>query len=567
MSNPKQLFLKDINDKRKNKNTEISLRLESFIRQLQNNPKSSYNLQDIDQVIHLIKISLIKLNDQIFQEFSIDGIKLMSAGVSLSAEEIAAAVDSDEADYVRKELIDTKKKLAETEIRLNELTASPSEISLLREEMAKKDGHLEELQTNIITIRDKYEAQLTNLTERVTEYMGELNKVQESEDELKRSNVKLRDELENVGSEIMKQQLEMDSYKTTLAERDNQLDELKSASRERDMLKDKIVKAATKLDQITKENQELKKREIALKELASQVNPEIETEMAILKENIANLESKTSKIEEENTLLIEEQADTARDILKYKKLVSEKEKQLKDIASSQKIGEEAQAIIDSQKEKNLIQEKSIGDLRIENREILNKLESVKSELNSKVMNQELELKQSKKWLDDERKKVSENVKTISELRLKLDQLSHHEADLESLKSSSQSKIDSLNNQISNIEKQLKESDSKIEEQKMKLDLSQKEIASFEKRLTRSKDKVEQYKENITQMKTYLEESPKYQVLFVISDLKKVKIEELQKALALSPAAVSRTIKTLESEGWIEIDDNNVITQLKDFLPT
>ena len=43
------------------------------------------------------------------------------------------------------------------------------------------------------------------------------------------------------------------------------------------------------------------------------------------------------------------------------------------------------------------------------------------------------------------------------------------------------------------------------------------------------------------------------------------MEELQRAVARPEAVTTRLVKALESEGWIDIDANNVITATKDFI--
>ena len=93
--------------------------------------------------------------------------------------------------------------------------------------------------------------------------------------------------------------------------------------------------------------------------------------------------------------------------------------------------------------------------------------------------------------------------------------------------------------------------------KMQEDIdNEKEVVNdLNDEITDQGEQLEKYRENMQGLRLYLEENPKYAILFLIQDLKTAKITEIHKALGTAPPITSKLVRSLEKEGWVKINEN------------
>ena len=64
------------------------------------------------------------------------------------------------------------------------------------------------------------------------------------------------------------------------------------------------------------------------------------------------------------------------------------------------------------------------------------------------------------------------------------------------------------------------------------------------------------------MKINLSKNPKYAILFTLQDIQQASVEELAKTVAIQVVFAERLMKELESEGWIEYNEDRGNVTLK-----
>jgi len=102
-----------------------------------------------------------------------------------------------------------------------------------------------------------------------------------------------------------------------------------------------------------------------------------------------------------------------------------------------------------------------------------------------------------------------------------------------------------------------------------VDKNKKSSEKFKTKISKLDDEIDGFKQSMADLRQYLEENPKYAILFLVQDLKKAKIGEIQKALAIAPPITIKLVRSLENEGWVKIDEGGPemeVEMVKDFIP-
>ncbi|MFW9996352.1 MAG: hypothetical protein ACFFD4_30195 [Candidatus Odinarchaeota archaeon] len=559
------LIIKQVKKEKESKKQDFSLQVDGFTKTVSSNPRAAYSLQDLLTYFDQIKNITLGFLDKTFLDFVTMTVRTLgsTAGDFPEGISIDDLIDTQETNHLKERIKELEERLAagggeidaDTELTIQDLKKEKeSWMNRYEKFEASAKAKYKEYEEQIETLNSQVSESSENFKERLTEYMEELNNVQSEADELRRSNEKLNLQIDEIGKVMMTSEQEKDSLKSAIAERDKlikqlneQISRIPELENQNATLKDNVMKAADKIRQL--------KEELDAKGEVPIESPEMETEINELREELEELTK-------EHQILLEDTGQTSQAAKAYKEEIQNLKKNI--------------SILTEEKTEY---EKKFGDLKQETELLKSKIdeEIIKAEkaiaeresTNRNMLSLRFELERTEKDLETTKKLVENYKSREKQLAEELAATTGTEFTIESL----EREISRLKKQIEGLEEARKKEKAEYQEaldkNQERTDQAKKEADRFAVKIADLEEEIEGYRDNLGNLRQYLEENPKYAILFLVQDLKKAKIGEIQKALAVAPPITIKLIRSLENEGWIKITEDETemeVEIIKDFIP-
>ena len=211
-----------------------------------------------------------------------------------------------------------------------------------------------------------------------------------------------------------------------------------------------------------------------------------------------------------------------------------------------------------------ISEYRVKEANLNNRiiELENKVSTISSDADLKQKQIEVHLNRSKELSNE-----------INSMKIEIEELTKARDNAESNASEKQFEFERISRQLSNLEKEKEKLDKELAHSKEELDETLKQQLTFTEKIDQAEKTTERCKNDLTKEKKVndffrreLERLPKYVILFVLNEVRKATLTELQRTIHRPQLWVKREIQSLVQEGWVqEIDEENV-ELIKDFPP-
>ncbi|MHA1166179.1 MAG: MarR family transcriptional regulator [Candidatus Hodarchaeales archaeon] len=574
----KLMLIKQVKKEKETKKQEYSLEVDGFVKTISSNPRTAYNLHDLLDYFNQIKMISTNFLDKTYRDFATLAVRTLgsTSGDFVELASLEEMMGSEDTSVLKERIRELEAKLAagvtmdeDTELMIQELRQEV-EVWKSKYQQLKTSGgdKIKEYEDQIKQLNNQLTETSDNFRDRVTEYMEELNKAQSETDELRRSNEKLNYQIDEIGKILMTNEEEKNTLTSAIADRDRQLKEaaaqiarLSEIAKQSETLQETVLKASAKIKELTNEL-ELKEEELKAKSSIAVGSPELIEEYDQLKRRNKELEDEVEELTQENTMLLDDINETSKAAKQYKE-------ELEKLKKNYKIVEEEKISLDSKynelksrsdelkdkiKEEIVKAENAIADKENINRELLSvqyKYERLEKELESANRIAE-ELKTREKQLEDELDSSSSEKLKIEGLEREINRLKKH--------------IDTLEGMRVKEKKDHEKSMAKLQES---IDKEKEAVKDLHDEITELEEQLEKYRENMQGLRLYLEENPKYAILFLIQDLKTAKITEIHKALGTAPPITSKLVRSLEKEGWVKINEDGPemeVELIKEFLP-
>ncbi|MHA2297235.1 MAG: hypothetical protein ACXAEU_04750 [Candidatus Hodarchaeales archaeon] len=590
----KIMIIKQVKEAKETKKQQYSLQVDGFTKTVSSNPRAAYNLQDLLAYFDQIKGITLKFLDKTFRDFSTLAIR--SFGNTSGTEPVSMddLIDSEEGIQLRERIRELEERLASSP------GANDTDIELTIQELRNERENWKNKFEGVTTKLQEYEEQTKNLNiqlnetsdnfrDRITEYMEELNDVQAEADELRRSNEKLNLQIDEIGKVMMTSEQEKDSLKGAIAERDKTIRQLNEKMVEyesvNDTLKGNVLKAAEKIKQL--------KEEIDAKSTISEASPDVIRKIEEIKEQNKELEEEIEELTKENQMLLEDTGSTSQAAKTYKEEIETMKRNLKNLSEEKEsletrykdLIEDVDSSIPYKEEietmkrnlKNLSEEKE--NLETRHKDLTQETELLKSKIDEEIIKAEKAIADKettnrdmisiKYELERTEKDLEANKALVKQLTDELDastgaefQIENKEREINRFKKQVEALEDARNREKSDFEELLKKSQESVNQEKDNAEKLNDKIQDLE-------GEIEGFKERMVNLRQYLEENPRYAILFLIQDLRRAKIGEIQKALSVAPQITLKLVRALENEGWVKITETETemeVEILKDFIP-
>ncbi len=453
-----------------------------------------------------------------------------------------------------------------------------TEIAQLKEhlEAARSSGQrssdleriLEEKEAETIQIKD----QLDKRQSRLNALMEEINSKQETIDELKRVNAtqledqnKLEQQIIEVGNSLMDYTTQIERLQAVLASRDDMINQLNSQLKERGEQGDKVTEleeAVLKaVERVKALKEELKQTQGERDAAIAKTSAEKEHDVENLTAELRDLRDDNETLKAENETLLAEVERTSRnseqiskEIESLKKTLQTSEEELKVKSAELKV--QVERVTEIESERDQVREELINLRVSELREAKDQLSTVEAKLREK----DIIFQEKEDEITRLKAKLTSEEDRIQDFRQKLTKIEKERDEIEGLIPDHKA----MQSELNRVVKSLGESREKIQELDGLLSERKTQIGMLEEEVNELSSREERFEDILDDLKRYLSENPKYQILFVLSDLKTTGTNELSKAIG-RPIAVTRAlVKGLEGEGWVSVEGEKVTIE-KDFL--
>jgi chromosome segregation ATPase len=599
-------FLRTVNTQKTEAKKEIGIRLDGLSRQLLANPKASYTFSDIANILDDAKSEMITLNDRIFDTFSKSFLGLLGVSAGEVAD-IGGQFDPEmEAELDALRLENQKMKSELEQLRSLRPTSDNEQIIELQKRLGNAEIEIERKEVEIQKLKIQLEAARSSATDTNTaqSYVKQINKIRTELDlvvqerdalqgSVRRLEATLKNnerDLQDARDELIRKNAEIDSLASKLSE-------LSEIQAQNEQLKEAVIKAGEKIKQLTRELDDIKdeaEREIRkAHEDSKQEILSIQKEMDDLKRNLEHLEDEKELLlidSQETTQAVQYYKDLANnsqnEIKKLKAEVDGLEQQLQMIMAGQAITqtpttsvqglleeiEHAPSEVEIEEQKHM--KETIAQLKMKETSLNDKI----LELENKVTDLTSEIDLKDKQIGVHVNRVKELQKMLNSLKVEIEDIRKERDDIENKFQNKEIEFERLSRQFSNVTKEKE----RIERETARLREELEETLLQQLEITERTEQVEkELNENLEKLKSQynrekkvsdffrreLERMPKYVILFVLNEVRKAKLEELQRTIHRPALWVKREVQSLVQEGWVEeIEGGQAVALIKNFPP-
>lgn len=603
-------FLRTVNTQKTETKKEIGIRLDAFSRQLLANPKASYTFSDISTILNDAKTEMHSLNDNVFDSFSKSFLGLLGAGGG-DAGSGSGEVDTGMMQELESLRSDNENLNSEvSRLRSSTLSTSSNEqVFDLQKRLGNAEINVERKQVEIQKLQIQLDAAKDSSAgaDTAKTYIKQINKIKTEMDliisernalegSVKRLEATLKNnenDLKTSREELTRKNIEIDSFASKLTE----VNELQNQN---DQLKEAVIKAGDKIKQLTRDMDDLKDR--AEKEILKS-HEFSKQEILSIQHDMDDLKRTLNETQDEKELLIIDSQETTQAVQYFKDITNTSqtdnkkmkseieglEQQLQIIMSSGGVGvgagggvgtvtdilagiEEGPSAVEVEEQKHL--KESLAEYRVKETSLNDKILVLENKLSD--LNSEIDLKS--KQIDVHVNRVKELQKNLNSMKVEIEDLRKERDKFENSSLDSQLEVERINRQLSNAtkEKERIERDTIRIKEELEDTLSQQlEITEraerIEKELNVSLDKTKSDHNREKKVSDFfrreLERLPKYVILFVLNEVRRAKLSELQRTIHRPALWVKREVQSLVQEGWVnEVEGGEAVELIKDFPP-
>ena len=447
----------------------------------------------------------------------------------------------------RNKALDEAKKFS---VEVGRLT---SEIGELNRNIKRLDTDKANLQREVEAIKQELDLEL-ELRKKGQE---QANKYRLDRAELEQKYQELLHEHDNLRSSIETMKREYERKLKNTDDLDNRIHDLRS---ERDTLENQLADRDQQYKAQVKNNHDL------------------EVKFQALEQELADAQQKMAEEQKKFVQESKEKAELARKVETLTKDFSD---------ATFKLQQQMQTTSAEELERNKLLE-TISEYRLKETDLNTRVTQLEGKLTDQIAKidsllQENDLKDKQIEVHLNRQKQLNDV--VTKLRLENEDLGKYKDEIDNLTTVKDAEIESLTRNISKLQKDLTSSEVQIKnchselaestEKTIKLtnEIQEKEttlenvrlsttqeIETIQKKLTREKQLSEFYKRS-------LEDYPKHMILFILNEVRRATIKELERTTRRSAGAVKLIIKELEGEGYIKISaDEETVEMVKSYPP-
>lgn len=438
---------------------------------------------------------------------------------------------------------------------LNDLTAqinkisaerevAQSEVSKLTEELSRLNNEVNEQTRKIKRLSVENESlngEVTNLQQELELEIGRRQKALESSTQLKKERSDLLTTLDDKNLEIDELAKKIDDLKRDFERKqrgttdlDQQLTEL---TEERDALQNSLENLKSSTKKI-----ELEKRELLDK-------------LSLLEEENANLEQRVDTARKELNLEVKAKEQLTRELESANREVSELKIKLDSLSQE---GEDKTKLMET-----------ISQYRVKEANLNNRI----VELETKLTNATSEVDLKDKQIEVHMVRSKELNSQINSMKIEIEELTKARDTAETTATEKQFEYERMSRQVANLEKEKEKMDREVAKAKEELEETLQQQLTFTEKVSQAERSADRAKNDLNKEKRIndffrreLERLPKYVILFVLNEVRKASLTEIQRTIHRPQLWVKREVQSLVQEGWVrELDEEN-IELVKDFPP-
>jgi chromosome segregation ATPase len=416
--------------------------------------------------------------------------------------------------------------------------------------------------------------------QKLTEELSRLNsEVNEQTRKIKRLTV----ENETLNSEVVNLQSELD---LEIERRQKTLESSTQLKKERSELLTKIDDKNIEIDDLTKKIDDIKRdferKQRGTTDLDQQLSElskerdELQASIDTFKTAIKKLESEKRELQEtvsnleEDHSLIEQRLDTARKELTLE--IKAKEQISRELDSANRELAEFKIKLESLSHEGEDRSKlmeTISQYRVKEANLNNRIIELETKLTT--LSSELDLKEKQIEVHVNRSKELNNG--INSMKIEIEELTKARDAAETEASEKQFEFERLSRQVSNFEKEKEKAEREAARAKEELEDTLRQQLEFTEKIEESERKTDKCRTDLNKEKRVndffrreLERLPKYVILFVLNEVRKATLTELQRTIHRPQLWVKREIQSLVQEGWVKEISEEEVEIIKDFPP-
>ncbi|TFF89538.1 MAG: hypothetical protein EU549_00265 [Promethearchaeota archaeon] len=561
----------------------IKPKLEKVISELADD--NIWGISAYNEIVNDFKLRIqSKLAEELETSLSGGKIEISQVDQDIVKNEINLDLKSIEPNInVLKNQLNNIKKFLESNKVINEVI-----LPKLNDFCKKINADFSNLRENIINNNQEMSSNSMDI-------INQINNEFESLRGIEKENTHLNEELERIKTEL-------ESSKEHLKE-DSETKEKKIQKLENELQENKKEIERLQKELETK-NESLDKLNVNLEDLQEEKNSKIKS----LEENLVNANQELEKLQAELVSKENRISEMERNKIQLIEQKNELEKEVKSLNSKY---ESLQNKLNESSNISEVKENKIQELQNLNQTLTNEKETLNNQI-SELQNQINSLNNEMKLKNDqiEQTNTEINLKTqqLEEFKTSKGDLERIKADITKEKEELQSENTNLNNQVVELKKQVEELNSKIETKDTKIEnlrgehttLEQKTnelettVSELKAKTSDLKNKNEELKQDLETKNTiiteleplkdqakrteqlegeikellqFIENSPKYQLLYLINNLGETSFEKLMDLFKFNEAITKTILDEFSEKGFIEIsgDKENPTISIKQKL--
>ncbi len=586
--NPKLIFIQNIAEQERRLDHQISSEAKSAITNLQHRPKSYYTIEDVQDLVETLKEKMQSINKEAHTEFSKKGLRgIDNIG---TIEPTDTLFPNEEITRLEEENRNLKEKISEVET----LEMKIDELQILLDE---KETEIAQLQSQSGIDSGKAHDQIE-----------ELNRLQEAYDEAQRAEKKaiqdrekIEAEFETVGNALMSTRLEIEELQEALGNKDIEIDNLTSEKNiQIENLKSEVQVLSNQAEENIELNETISTLQEEINSLKDKHRLELEnqgksaTDMTQhiddMESEINQMKERISQLEQENEDLLSDAGETSQEAIdirnKYEETLqnlNQREEENKELLLRVERNEK-ESLNSSEQLETLRNEKGslesrVNDLEVElkgKNERIQTIEANRNELRDNLASSKIEQEKQKtieidlkSQLGIKDRELEERQKDIERLREKQEEVVKQadysrskQAEVERERDKYESKLKSIQTQLEDTTNERDRFIKRFDEIEEDLADKNSEIESLKESNNYLEENIGKLKETFENFKINMSKNPKYALLFVLQDIQQGTVEELAKTVGLLKGGATRLLKELESEGWIDFNEEKNLAKLK-----
>lgn len=567
-------LIRKVNALKTERKKEIGITVDGLFRQLIANPSASYSHRDIQRILEEAKEGMHGLNERTFGAITKTLLPLVGDRTGGTGGAGGAGEDPDTLDQLRAQIQERDERITFLNFQLKECEDSKTEEDL--------SALVYQLNNDLRQVKDTLSS--TEIQFRQTQ--DELDRVVRSQvdgdvvEKYKQENQDLRSQVTALVAErgalegsvrrmeatVKNNQLEVEELEENLQEKNQEIQTLVQTQEylesKNNELQEAVIRAGHKIKTLDGQTQEMQQQVAELqKELGERPSQEAYTEVQA---QVSDLQRELSQVKEQKELLLidgQEAKDTAQF---YKSQSEQHQARVQELLRSQR----------SQLQDEISQhQKTEHELQIRLGELESQLDTLRGEL---------DLKKRQNETHQSRQKELNNL--VSTLRAEVEELTNHSQESDASLVAREEEVRQLGQKVSQLEgevlllkNQLGEQEESLRAKQEELDSSLAEQLVLEEKLQhcerdashyqeRSKKLLDRERKVNTVFKRELERIPKYIILFVLNEVRRATMAELQRTLRRPALWVRREVQSLEQEGFVQMIDDDTVEMIQDFPP-